>query len=203
MAKEIYDPWSKIKTRNGYAAEEVISSMQKAVRRADEELACRFAYELYISSPQMLLKMWRRILVMSVEDIGMGDPNAAVVVNNLYQMSKEYEYADGDQPMYFVHALRYLCKCKKDRSSDLLKNIVIKTTAQGTHPEIMDVALDKHTPRGRAMGRDSFHFFHEGSKVTPELEVDNDYKERYLKILEEYDANDNEDTAFEFNSWQC
>ncbi len=202
MAKEIYDPWSKIKTKNGYAAEEVISSLQKSIRKSDEELACRFAFELYISSPQLLEKMWRRLLVISVEDIGMGEPNAPILVNNLFKMAKEYEYGDGDQPMYFVHAIRYLCQCKKDRSSDLLKNIVIKTTAQGEHPEILDVALDKHTPRGRAMGRDSFHFFHEGAKVTPELEVDNDYKERYLKILEEFDASKTEDTTFVFNSWQ-
>ena len=47
-----------------------------------------FAYEMYISSPQLLEKMWRRLLTISVEDIGMGDPMAAVLVNNLYQMSK-------------------------------------------------------------------------------------------------------------------
>ena len=54
----------------------------------------------------------------------------------------------------------------------------------GKFPEIPDVALDKHTVRGKAMGRDSFHFLHEASKVIPQMEVDNDYKERYAKILE-------------------
>ena len=38
------------------------------------------------SSPQIIRKkMWRRLLTISVEDIGMGDPMAAVLVNNLYQ----------------------------------------------------------------------------------------------------------------------
>lgn len=63
-----------------------------------------------------------------------------------------------------------------------IKNICIKSFAMGKFPEIPDVALDKHTVRGKAMGRDSFHFLHEASKVIPQMEVDNDYKERYAKF---------------------
>lgn len=45
--------------------------------------------------------------------------------------------------MMFVHAIRYLCESTKDRSSDLLKNIIIKNFALGYVPEIPDYALDK------------------------------------------------------------
>ncbi|WP_294578064.1 hypothetical protein [uncultured Thomasclavelia sp.] len=197
-----YDPWSKIKTRNGYAGDEVISALQKSIRRGLEEQACMFAYELYISSPQLEEKLWRRLLTISVEDIGMGNPMAAILVNNLYQMSREFDYSDGDRPMYFIHAIRYLCQSEKDRSSDLLKNICIKSFAMGKFPEIPDYALDKHTVRGQQMGRDSFHFLNEASKVYPQKEVDNDYKERYAKILEEYDPENVCETAFKFNGWQ-
>ena len=61
-----YDPWAQITTRNGYACDEVISSLQKCIRRGKEEEACMFAYELYISSPQLEEKMWRRLLTISV-----------------------------------------------------------------------------------------------------------------------------------------
>lgn len=202
MAKTMYDPWSKITTRNGYAGDEVISALQKSIRRGLEEQACMFAYEMYISSPQLEEKLWRRLLTISVEDISMGNPMAAIMVNNLYQMSKQFDYADGDKPMYFIHAIRYLCSSEKDRSSDLLKNICIKSFAMGKFPEIPDYALDKHTQRGQAMGRDSFHFLNEASKVYPQKEVDNDYKERYAKILEEYDPENVVDSAFKFNGWQ-
>ena len=202
MAKTMYDPWSKITTRNGYAGDEVISALQKSIRRGLEEQACMFAYEMYISSTQLEEKLWRRLLTISVEDIGMGNPMAAIMVNNLYQMSKQFDYADGDKPMYFIHAIRYLCSSEKDRSSDLLKNICIKSFAMGKFPEIPDYALDKHTQRGQAMGRDSFHFLNEASKVYPQKEVDNDYKERYAKILEEYDPENVVDSAFKFNGWQ-
>ncbi|MFR3498837.1 MAG: hypothetical protein ACLTT7_07410 [Paraclostridium bifermentans] len=200
--KFIKDPWARIKTRNGLNGDEVISSLQKSIRRGLEEQACEFAYEMYITSPQMEEKLWRRLLTITVEDIGMGDPMACTIVNNLYEMRKQFSYADGDRPIYFIHAIRYLCKCQKDRSSDLLKNIVIKGFAMGKIPEIPDYALDKHTVRGAEMGRDSFHFLNEASKVIPQMEIDNDYKERYGKILEIYKLEDAVESAFQYNPWQ-
>ncbi|GIM33121.1 hypothetical protein [Paraclostridium bifermentans] len=200
--KFIKDPWARIKTRNGLNGDEVISSLQKSIRRGLEEQACEFAYEMYITSPQMEEKLWRRLLTITVEDIGMGDPMACTIVNNLYEMRKQFSYADGDRPIYFIHAIRYLCKCQKDRSSDLLKNIVIKGFAMGKIPEIPDYALDKHTVRGAEMGRDSFHFLNEASKVIPQMEVDNDYKERYGNILEIYKPEDAVESAFQYNPWQ-
>ncbi|CEN97671.1 AAA family ATPase [Paraclostridium sordellii] len=200
--KFIKDPWARIKTRNGLNGDEVISALQKSIRRGLEEQACEFAYEMYITSPQMEEKLWRRLLTMTVEDIGMGDPMACIIVNNLYEMRKQFSYADGDRPIYFIHAIRYLCSCQKDRSSDLLKNIVIKGFAMGRIPEIPDYALDKHTVRGAKMGRDSFHFLNEASKVIPQMEVENDYKERYGKILEVYKQEDAVESAFQYNPWQ-
>ena len=38
--------------------DEVISALQKSIRRANEEDACKFAYELYITSPELEEKMW-------------------------------------------------------------------------------------------------------------------------------------------------
>lgn len=199
---QMYDPWSKITTRNGYAADEVISALQKSIRRGLEEQACMFAYEMYISSPQLEEKLWRRLMTISVEDIGMANPMASIVVNSLNQMRQSFEYSDNDRTIYFIHAIRYMCSSEKDRSSDLLKNICIKSFAMGKFPEIPDYALDKHTQRGQAMGRDSFHFLHEASKVIPQAEIDNNYKERYEETLKEYDPEHVVDTAFKFNGWQ-
>lgn len=200
--KFVQDPWARIKTRNGLAGDEVISSLQKCIRRGLVEEACQFAYEMYITSPQMEEKLWRRLVTITVEDIGMGDVNAPILINTLNEMRKNYSYADGDRPIFFIHAIRYLCACEKDRSSDLLKNIMMKSFAMGFVPEIPDFALDKHTVRGAQMGRDSFHFLNEASKVIPQMEVDNDYKERYLKILETYKPEESVESAFKYNPWQ-
>lgn len=200
--KFIQDPWARVKTRNELNGDEVISALQKSIRRGLVEQACEFAYEMYITSPQMEEKLWRRLITISVEDIGMGNPNAAILINSLNQMRKEFTYGDGDRPMYFIHAIRYLCESEKDRSSDLLKNIVIKSFAMGYVPEIPDIALDKHTVRGKAMGRDSVHFLNEASIVIPQKKVDNDYKECYRKILEKYDPDKVVESAFKFDPWQ-
>ncbi|KAF1293101.1 hypothetical protein [Candidatus Enterococcus leclercqii] len=198
----IQDPWAKIKTRNNLAGDEVISALQKSIRRGNEKAACEFAYEMYITSPQFEEKLWRRLLAISVEDIGMGNPLAAIMVNNLNTMRKEFQYNESDRAMFFIHAIRYLCNSEKDRSSDLLKNIVIKSFAMGYVPEIPDIALDKHTIRGKEMGRGSEHFLHEASKVVPQAAVDNHYKEDYAEILKTYDPKNVVDSAFEFNPWQ-
>lgn len=204
MQKEeiIQDPWARTKTRNNLAGDEVISGLQKSIRRGNEKAACEYAYEMYITSPQFEEKLWRRLLAISVEDIGMGNPQAAVMINSLNQMRREFQYNESDRAMFFFHAIRYLCQSEKDRSSDLLKNIVIKNFAMGYVPEIIDVALDKHTTRGKQMGRGSEHFLHEASKVIPQAEVTNTYKEEYAEILKKYDPNNQVPNSFDFNSWQ-
>ena len=178
-----YDPWQKAITRNGYACDEVISALQKCIRRGLEEDACMFAYELYLTSPELEDKLWSRLLTISVEDVGMGNPMASVIINNLNQMRREFDYQAVDRPLFFVHAIRVLCSSSKDRSSDVLKNLVMKRIENGDFSKIPNFALDMHTRRGQEMGRDVHHFLNEASKVVPEMKVDNDYKDRLKKYL--------------------
>lgn len=198
----ITDPWAKTKTRNGLAGDEVISALQKSIRRGKEKEACEFAYEMYITSPQFEEKLWRRLLAISVEDIGFGNIEAAMMIHSLNQMRQAFHYNESDRAMFFIHAIRYLCQSEKDRSSDLLKNIVIKNFAMGYVPEIPDIALDKHTTRGKEMGRGSEHFFNEASKVFPQAKITNDYKEQYAEILKKYDPTKISPSVFKFNDWQ-
>jgi replication-associated recombination protein RarA len=201
-----YDPWANITTRNGISGDEIISMLQKSIRRGMEKNALSAAYEMYITSPQFEDKLWRRLLSISVEDIGFGDPRAPELIYTLSQMRREFLYQDGDRPMFFVHAIRYLCRCKKERSSDNVKNMVMKDFAHGRIAEVPEYALDVHTKRGRAMGRDEIHFLTEASKVMPELE-NADIKKIYAEYLE-YCRTEESDTgkpdvqAFEYNSWQ-
>ncbi|MDB6019677.1 MAG: hypothetical protein JWR19_4166 [Pedosphaera sp.] len=56
----------------------------------------------------------------------------------------------------------------------------------GTRPkrEVLDVALDKHTKRGRAMGRGFKHFFDEAAKIENENDqVADPYAEAAVKTL--------------------
>ena len=167
MAQEYYDPWSNTKTVNGLDADLVISALQKCIRRAEEDTALRMAYELYMTSTFHEEKMWNRLLVISVEDIGFGNEQAPIFVKTMYDLHKEYPYMDGDRPIFFMHAIRYLCKSQKERSTDHIKNIIMKEFDAGYVPEIPDYAIDMHTIQGRARGRDVFYFLDEASKVQP------------------------------------
>ncbi len=199
-----YDPWSNIKTRNGYAGDEMVAMLQKAIRRGNESDALHAAYEMYVTSPQFEEKLWRRLLCISVEDIGFGNPAAPNLIYTLFKMRQEFPYNDGDRPMFFVHAIRFLCRQPKERSSDHVKNLLNHEFAKGEKFEVPDYALDMHTVRGRAMGRDVYHFLTEASRVEPYFETEGaqEIYEKYKALLESGKQDEKGSDAFDFNSWQ-
>lgn len=199
-----YDPWSQITTRNGIEGDLIISALQKSIRRGLIEDAVTFAYEMYITSEQFEDKLWRRLQAISVEDVGFGDLNAPVLINTLNQMRKDFPYTDPDRPLFFIHAVRYLAAAKKDRTTDNLKNIVKLGFAHGQKPEIPDFAIDKHTKKGRALGRDAKHFQTEGSRLENELTVDENYKSRLMELMDKIEKEKPEtaENAFVYNGWQ-
>ncbi len=196
------DPWSKIVSKNGIPADELISALQKTIRRGMERDASMVAYEMYISSPQLEEKLWRRLLAISVEDVGFGDTNAPILLNSVFKIKDNFPYNDPDRPIFFIHAIRYLCNCKKDRDSDHLKNITIKRFSQGFVPEIPDFAIDMHTQRGISMGRDEVHFLKYASEVKNEIASKNNYKTELLKIIEDSEKLSDQVSDFQYNSWQ-
>ncbi len=165
-----YDPWAGCVTRGGYRADEVISALQKTIRRGQAEEAARFAYELYRTSEALEELLWKRLSVISVEDVGFGEPMAPVVIDALNRMRQGFPPGSVDRPLFFVHAVRYLCRCPKTRSSDLMKNVIQLEFEQGVLPEIPDVALDMHTRRGQELGRGEDFFYREASRVSPQAE---------------------------------
>ena len=94
-----YDPWAEITTRNGYAGDEMVAMLQKAIRRGKEEDALHAAYEMYITSPQFEEKLWRRLLCISVEDIGFGNPDAPNLVYTLFKMRQEFHVLRACHPL--------------------------------------------------------------------------------------------------------
>ena len=76
------DPWTVVKTRHGLAADEVISALQKEIRRGHVDNAALLAYEMIGTSAELEDMLWRRLLVISVEDVGWGDLNAPSLVDD-------------------------------------------------------------------------------------------------------------------------
>jgi replication-associated recombination protein RarA len=174
-----------VQTRHGLAADEVISALQKEIRRGNEENAALLVYEMIATSGELEAKMWQRLLTISVEDVGWGNPEAPVLVHTLYRMRELFEQGEGERRLFAVHAVRCLCRSMKDRSSDEM-SAWIKGEVEGGRrlPSIPDYALDMHTARGRSMGRGARHFYEEASRVSPELaDRDTTYRQRLMAML--------------------
>ena len=186
------DPWVNVKTFNGFQADHVISALQKEIRRGNTENAALLAYEMILTSPALEDYLWHRLKVISVEDIGFGEPSAPILIQSLFEMVRVCDRNVGERKLYAIHAVRYLCMCKKDRSSDEMINWISHTGKSGTLlPVIPDYALDMHTAEGQKKGRGRRHFFEEASRTIPELQDrDRTYLERIMKMLDAGDISD-------------
>lgn len=157
----------ELKTVNGYDFFECSSAMQKCIRRGLEDDALFWAVELYESN--YVEYVWKRLKIISSEDVGLARPGISTDVQSLYEMHKELSKKkdDNNQPwrLFLVHAVMLLCRAPKTRIVDwaLIYH-------WGCHKKMLrpipDVALDKHNERGRQMNRGWGHFFEEGTKLS-------------------------------------
>lgn len=154
------------KTTNGYDLFEASSALQKSIRRGDEETAMFFAVELWESNYGEYI--WKRMKIISSEDIGLAEPNISANIHALYEMyNEQVKKSDGKknpERLFLTHAVLMLCRAKKSRLVDwtLMKSF------RGHADELIEVpdyAFDKHNVKGRKMGRGWDHFFTEGSKL--------------------------------------
>jgi replication-associated recombination protein RarA len=159
-------------TKHGYQGEEVISALQKCVRRGLEKEALFWAVELYESGYQEWC--WKRLRIMSSEDVGLAEPGISSEIWSLYMMFREAakNKNDGAEPqrLFLTHAVIRLCRARKSRLIDWAL-----LWAWLRHPyrkmEVPDVALDKHTSRGKLLKRGWGHFFREGSQLENPAEL--------------------------------
>jgi replication-associated recombination protein RarA len=168
MTGPVDDPWTSVTTAHGHPADEVISALQKAIRRGELEQAVLLAYDMYCTSAELEEYLWARLQVISAEDVGTGTFREPVIVESLYQMHDRFDRGVGDRFLFAVHAVRLLATSTKDRTSDELANWARHHVESGLR--IPDHALDMHTRRGRLMGRDERHFLTEAALVTNEIE---------------------------------
>ena len=183
--KQAPDPWQRTTTEHGFPADEVISALQKCIRRGLTENALLLGWEMFLTSPELEEKMWARLMVISVEDVGYGNLDAPVLVDTLYRMHERFPRPEHDRFLFAAHAIRVLASGRKDRTTDDMVNWAKHAMAFGERlPEIPDYAVDMHTQRGEQMGRDYLYFMTEASKVSPEIEnKDQKYRDWILAAL--------------------
>ena len=183
--KQPPDPWQRTTTAHGFAADEVISALQKSIRRGLVDNALLLGWEMYLTSPEMERMLWSRLGVISVEDVGLGNAQAPILVETLFQMHQRYAYPQHDRFLFAAHAIRVMASGPKDRTTDDMVNWAKHSIALGERlPEIPDAALDMHTRRGAELGRDYRWFMEEASRVVPEIaDKDQTYRQWILDAL--------------------
>jgi replication-associated recombination protein RarA len=149
-------------TIDGYNVAEVASAMQKCIRRGLERDALFWATELDRSNFGEYV--FKRLRIIASEDVGMADPEAALIVRALYENWRDQRKRDdtkhAPERLFLVHAVVYLVRAPKSRGVD--EALVVFYEGQRPKREIPDFALDKHTGRGRAKKRGWKHWWEEG-----------------------------------------
>lgn len=177
------DPWTRITSIRGYAADELISTLQKSIRRGDLKLALLVAREMVETSAELEEVMWSRLCVISCEDVGDGSWREPVLINSLYEMHLRLGREAGDRWLFAVHAVRFLATSLKDRTSDEWANLILHEITADEPFEIPDYALDVHTRRGQQAGRTVDEFWADGSRISPEREGrDTSVRDEILRI---------------------
>ena len=187
-----------LKTKNGYDLFEASSAIQKSIRRGDEETAMFFVTELWMSGYDEYA--WKRLKIMSSEDVGLAEPNISANIHALYQMyleqTKKTDGKHNPERLFLTHAVLMLCRAKKSRLVDwtLVKNW---RAHEAELLAIPDYALDKHTQRGRRMGRGFKHFFEEGSKLENHVDLPGEKEARAAagKIMKKLEGSDTSDAV--------
>jgi replication-associated recombination protein RarA len=176
----------EITTVNGYDFFECSSAFQKSIRRGLEEEALFWAVELFESN--FVEYIWKRIKIISSEDIGLANPSISSEINALYEMHKESSKKKDDKNrpwrLFLVHAIVLLCRSPKSRLVDWALISHWNCHQQMLRP-IPDFAYDKHNEKGRKMGRSWQHFFEEGSKLIEPIEFtsEQEYRETAKKAI--------------------
>lgn len=155
----------EVKTKKGLCFYEVTSNFQKAIRRCDEKNAIDSAIELFESGYQNYV--WKRMVIMASEDVGLGEPSCIVQIMALkqsYDYLSEKKERSKPERLPFIHAILCLVRSRKSRYVDHAITAYWQNYENRT-VEIQDYALDNHTRRGKAKGRTLDFFYTEASKI--------------------------------------
>jgi hypothetical protein len=159
------DTWSRARTIHDLAVDEIRSVLQKSIRRGDVEEAVLAALELYDTGPEVEELLWRRLEVIAAEDVGMGMPEATVLIEALNAQRLRIP-PTADRWIFAAHAVRVLTEAPKDRTSTELAAWATQVVSRGERMvEIQDFHVDHHTRRGVAMGRGPAFWVENGGGV--------------------------------------
>lgn len=156
-------------TKKGYELPEVVSLLQKSIRRGDTSLAGWAALEMFDSG--FYKYVWRRLLTISAEDC------AGLITTEVKALYDSFMIANEGKKVvrsriFISKAVIVMCRSVKCRDADHLQNYVydkdlidedeLEATLDEIReqkPEIPEYVFDVHTKKGRIRGKNKKDFF--------------------------------------------
>jgi replication-associated recombination protein RarA len=118
----------KLRTRHNYDAFEVVSALQKCIRRGLEEDALYWAYELAESPNKNHYSwLWARLKVSACEDVGPANPIMPLLIDVLWRNWKEKKA----QRLWYTNAVFALVRSPKSRIVDNALNMQLSEDELG------------------------------------------------------------------------
>lgn len=184
-----------------YPFDQVSSVLHKEIRRGDEEKAMYWA--LMFSKHGFTAFLWRRLLSIAAEDIGISNGDSSVIpfIYACYEANLVIQKGKTDQldSNMLACVILKMCRAVKSRESSDLDWMIQEDIKAGVRLEMPDYAIDQHTEEGRKKGyvgdMGDLFFCTEGAKL--DKEAKSKYKIRVLKkmgypeeVIEEITKND-------------
>jgi replication-associated recombination protein RarA len=180
--------FSQQRTPGGYVMGEVRSALQKDIRRGNEREALFWATEIDLAGYGAYL--WRTLLTVCSEDVGLGDPHLPATIGALHQAWKDQVASEKPKRepnksvrmLFLTHATLLLCRAPKTRLIDNICVVMYCGDRAAMAPPIPSYALDHHTARGRKLGRTEASCYDESYRVENPADVDDPYAEQARAI---------------------
>jgi replication-associated recombination protein RarA len=183
--------WKCKTKRGGYNLSEVISALQKCIRRGDEQQAMYWALE---AIPEYEAYVWRRLNVIVQEDIGIANPQLLLLVPSQEQVYFRFRErrADGSARLVLANTILAMCRSTKSRIADHFQCAVHQGMLHNElHYDVPDYALDKHTDRGRSLRRGLSHWREEGCQlVNKDPQIEDPYEDTAFRYWESFVRSD-------------
>ena len=163
---------------------EVVSSLQKEIRRCNEKAALFWAWEMQESrgekNPCGYAKyLWKRLAVIASEDIGLVNPMCAMAVASLAanyeRVTENFKKPPMQACVSLGQAILMLARSPKNREVDDACMWIEWERASGRMLPIPDYALDRHTQRGKAKQRGGLQFFYQEACKLENVQGGNHY----------------------------
>ena len=147
----------KPQLKSGTAYDEVISGLQKMIRRDKEREALVLAQELFDNGFHVAVA--RRLMIIAAEDIGLANPMGVAQVYGLctgYIVAKKESPSGRVEPLALIMSIILLARSAKNRECDDAQIVTIARMKTGTDSaakvisQNQEVIVDQHTQRGKA-----------------------------------------------------